>query len=95
MSKSKKTRIAKVSAQMQVRIPRDLFDQYGFGSEAEVVPTKTGVEFRPIKSESEKMSDLLEDLVDKGLSGDELVQRFREEATTKATTVEYHVVDFD
>lgn len=95
MTQTKKTRIAKISAQMQVRIPRDLFDQYGFGSQAEVVATKTGVEFRPIKSESEKCADLLENLVDEGLAGEELVRRFREQAGEKAAAVEYSLVDFN
>ena len=93
MAAKDKPRIAKVSAQMQVRIPRDLYEKYGFGSEAEIVPTKTGIEFRPIKSETEKCTDLLEALVSEGLSGEELLARFRAEASSTADSVEYHLLD--
>ena len=82
-------RRAKISSQMQVRIPRDLYERYGFGNEAEVVATATGVEFRPVKTESERCADLLEQLVGQGLSGEELVRRFRRESTQQCTDVEY------
>lgn len=88
-------RKAKISSQMQVRIPRDLYERYGFGSEAEVVATATGVEFRPIKSESERCADLLEQLVAQGLSGDELVRRFKNESTQQAVAVEYQSASMD
>lgn len=78
-----------MSAQLQVRIPRDLYERYGFGSEAKVVATATGVEFRPIKTESEKCADLLEQLVDEGLSGTELLERFRKAALPPRVSVEY------
>ena len=93
MAAKDKTRIGKISTQMQVRIPRDLYEKYGFGNEAEIVATKTGVEFRPIKSETEKCTDLLESLVGEGLSGEELLARFRAEAGSAAEAVEYHVLD--
>ena len=93
MAAKEKPRIAKISAQMQVRIPRDLYEKYGFGNEAEIVPTKTGVEFRPIKSETEKCADLLETLVAEGLSGEELLTRFRAEAGSAAESVEYQVLN--
>lgn len=83
------SRRAKISSQMQVRIPRDLYERYGFGSEAEVVATATGVEFRPIKTESERCADLLEQLVSQGLSGEELVQRFRSESAPQSIAMEY------
>lgn len=83
------SRRAKISSQMQVRIPRDLYERYGFGSEAEVVATATGVEFRPIKTEGERCADLLEQLVSQGLSGEELVQRFRSESTPQSIAMEY------
>ena len=93
MTSKDKPRIAKISAQMQVRIPRDLYDSYGFGNEAEVVATKTGVEFRPIKSAGEKCADLLESLVEEGLTGEELVARFRAEAGPVSEAVEYYTID--
>ena len=89
MSKSEGTRRARISSQMQVRIPRDLYERYGFGNEAEVVATATGVEFRPIKTESERCADLLEQLVGEGLSGEELIRRFRSESAQQTIEVEY------
>ena len=93
MPASEKPRIAKVSSQMQVRIPRDLFERYGFGTEAEVVATPTGVEFRPVKSAGDRCADLLESLVGEGLTGAELVERFRSEASSAAPTVSYSSVE--
>lgn len=93
MDKSNETRRVKVSSQMQVRIPRDLYDRYEFGNEAEVVATATGVEFRPVKTESERCADLLEQLVSEGLSGDALVQRFRSESARQSIAVEYQPDD--
>ncbi len=89
MSKTNGTRKAKISSQMQVRIPRDLYERYGFGNEAEVVATATGVEFRPIKTETERCADLLEQLVEQGLSGEELVERFRSESAQRPVDIEY------
>ena len=89
MNKTNGSRKAKISSQMQVRIPRDLYDRYGFGSEAEVVATATGGEFRPVKTEAERCADLLEQLVEQGLSGEELVERFRSESAQQPVDVEY------
>ena len=93
MTKTNGTRKAKISSQMQVRIPRDLYERYGFGNEAEVVATVTGVEFRPIKTESERCADLLEQLVEQGLSGEELVERFRSEAAQQPVDVEHQTTN--
>ena len=95
MSAADKPRVAKISAQMQVRIPRDLFDKYGFGTEAEVVATSTGIEFRPVKSAGDKCADLLESLVEEGLSGKELLERFRAQANDAVGSVEYQVLEID
>lgn len=89
MSKTDSPRRAKISSQMQVRIPRDLYERYGFGNEAEVVATATGVEFRPVKTETERCADLLEQLVEQGFTGEELVERFRSESAQQPVDVEY------
>ena len=67
----------RISQQMQVRIPIELYERYGFGREAECVATPTGVEFRPVKSPTERNAELLEQLVAEGLSGEELIEAFR------------------
>ena len=89
----KKKRRVKVSSQMQVRIPADLFAEYGFGSEALVVPTKHGVEFRPVKSAAAQSTDLLASLVAEGLEGDELVAAFKEQAAQNLSEISYSTID--
>lgn len=82
MADDAKRKIVKISSQMQVRIPRDLYERYGFTNEAELVPTGEGIELRPVKSTAQRCTELLESLVSEGLSGDELVERFREESAS-------------
>ena len=92
MSKNEQPRIAKISTQLQVRIPRDLYAQYGFGTHAQVVATPTGVEFRPVKTEAEQCGDILKDLVERGLEGDELLAEFRKRADSLSESCEYHSI---
>ena len=89
MAKNARERKVKISSQMQVRIPIDWYEDYGFGKEALCVATETGIEFRPIKNAAEQCGDLLEELIAQGLSGDELVARFREQASTKTAKIDY------
>lgn len=75
-----KGKVVKISSQMQVRIPSNLYAEYGFGKEALCVPTATGVEFRPVKSTADQSADIVEQLVAEGLTGEELVAAFRSRA---------------
>jgi hypothetical protein len=93
MGKSNGARRVKVSSQMHLRIPRDLYERYGFGNEAEVVPTATVVEFRPVKTESERCADSLEELVSQGMGGEALVRRFRSESQRQSVAIEYQPED--
>ena len=79
----------RISQQMQVRIPIELYEHYGFGREAECVATPTGVEFRPVKPPAERNAELLEQLVAEGLSGDELVEAFRQYASDDGDEADY------
>ena len=87
MGRQERMRMAKVSSQLQVRIPRDLYDRYGFSEQAQWVPAEGGILLRPVKTEGERCADLLEELVREGFEGEELVVRFRMSATSAA--VEY------
>jgi len=89
MGKSNGVRRVKVSSQMHLRIPRDLYERYGFGNEAEVVPTAKGVKFRPVKTEGERCADLPEVLASQGLGGETLVQRIRSESQRQSIAIEY------
>lgn len=75
-----KGKVVKISSQMQVRIPSNLYAEYGFDKEALCIPTSTGVEFRPVKSTADQSADIVEELVAEGLTGDELVAAFRSRA---------------
>ena len=70
----------KISSQLQVRIPAELYDRYGFGTEAECVPTETGVEFRPLKTAVEQSTDLLEPVGAEGYTADALAAGVRSRA---------------
>ena len=89
MGKSNGACRVNVSSQVQVRVPRDLYERYGFGNEAEVVPTATVVEFRPVKTEGERCADSLEELVSQGMGGEALVRRFRSESQRQSVAIEY------
>lgn len=69
-------RRVKISSQMQVRIPSEFYQAFGFGTEAICVATKTGVEYRPVRNAIEESADIIRELADKGLSGDELADEY-------------------
>lgn|GEM_PF-6177697 len=84
----------KISSQLQIRIPADLYERYGFGSEAIVVPTEAGIELRPVADAADRGADLLQQLLDEGKSGEELVEEFRKRAKDDNPAVSYGAVDF-
>lgn len=67
----------RVSSQMQVRIPVELYQRYGFTREAWCVPTEHGVEFRPVHGAAQESTNILQELVAQGLTGEELVKTFK------------------
>lgn len=85
----------KISAQLQVRIPSELYNRYGFGNEAECVATPTGVEFRPLKSAAEQSADLLQQLVAGGYSGDDLIEEFRLRVADEIEGPQYDDMDYE
>ena len=91
MPPSQKIRKVKVSSQMQVRIPADLYAKFGFGSEAICVETETGVEFRPAKSAAEQDADILKELLDSGLEGEKLLEAFRAKTRENADSYSYYL----
>ncbi|MGV7118100.1 AbrB/MazE/SpoVT family DNA-binding domain-containing protein [Paenibacillus kyungheensis] len=72
---------ARVSSKRQVTIPQKLYEQAGIKDEVEFSIQDNQIILRPIRepSENEQFADLiLADLIDQGLTGQELLATFRQ-----------------
>ncbi len=73
-------KIISVSGKRQVTIPQKYFEALGFGNEAECILQNNAIVIRPIKEStgSEFSEQILTDLIAQGLSGQELLEKFKE-----------------
>jgi len=73
-------KIISVSGKRQVTIPQKYFEALGFSNEAECILQNNAIVIRPIKenSGSEFSEQILADLIAQGLSGQELLTKFKE-----------------
>ena len=73
-------KIISVSAKRQVTIPQKYFEALGFNNEAECILKNNSIIIRPIKENtgSEFSEQILADLLEQGLSGQELLIKFKE-----------------
>lgn len=73
-------KIISVSGKRQVTIPQKYFEALGFGNEAECILQKNSIIIRPIRENatSEFSEQILADLIAQGLSGQELLTKFKE-----------------
>jgi bifunctional DNA-binding transcriptional regulator/antitoxin component of YhaV-PrlF toxin-antitoxin module len=73
-------KIISVSGKRQVTIPQKYFEALGFGNEAECILQNNAIVIRPIRdnSSSEFSEQILSDLIAQGLSGPELLSKFKE-----------------
>jgi bifunctional DNA-binding transcriptional regulator/antitoxin component of YhaV-PrlF toxin-antitoxin module len=73
-------KIISVSAKRQVTIPQKYFEALGFNNEAECILQNNAIIIRPIKENtgSEFSEQILADLLEQGLSGQELLIKFKE-----------------
>lgn len=72
---------ARVSSKRQVTIPQKLYEQAGIKDEVEFSIQDNQIILRPIRepNENEKFADLiLADLIEQGLTGQELLSTFRQ-----------------
>lgn len=72
---------ARVSSKRQVTIPQKLYEQVGIKDEVEFSIQNNQIVLRPIRepNENEQFADLiLADLIDQGLTGQELLATFRQ-----------------
>lgn len=77
---SMERKIISVSAKRQVTIPQRFFEALGFDNEAECILQNNSIVIRPIhvNSGSEFSEQILADLIAQGLSGQELLTKFKE-----------------
>jgi bifunctional DNA-binding transcriptional regulator/antitoxin component of YhaV-PrlF toxin-antitoxin module len=69
-----------ISVKRQFTIPQKYYEALGFESDAECFLQNGGIFIRPLRSEPSDFSEeILADLVEQGLSGQELLVRFKEQ----------------
>lgn len=70
-----------ISSKRQVTIPQKFFDALGFSREAECIFNGNELVIRPMREQSggEFAEQILAELVAKGYSGNELLEKFKEE----------------
>lgn len=70
-----------ISSKRQVTIPQKFFDALGFNKEAECIFNGNELVIRPMREQSggEFAEQILTELVAKGYSGNELLEKFKEE----------------
>ena len=68
-----------ISAKRQITIPQKFFTMLGFDTEAECIVRGNELVIRPVKNNTggEFAEQILADLLAKGYSGDELLERFK------------------
>lgn len=73
-------KIISISGKRQVTIPQKYFEALGFDKEAECVLQNNAIIIRPIRQNtgSEFSEQILADLIAQGLSGQELLTKFKE-----------------
>ena len=69
-----------ISVKRQFTIPQKYYESLGFESDAECILQDGGIFIRPLRNEPSDFSEeILADLVAQGLSGQELLARFKEQ----------------
>ena len=79
-SNSMERKIISVSGKRQITIPQSFFEALGFSNEAECILHNNSLIIRPIhvNSGNEFSEQILADLISQGLSGQELLTKFKE-----------------
>ena len=83
-------KIIAISPKRQVTIPQKFFSLFQFGSQAKISATDNGILIQPADNFSNGEFDvqILQDLVQKGLSGQQLINAFKESKTKVRPAVE-------
>lgn len=73
-------KIISISGKRQITIPQKYFEALGFSGEAECILQNNSIVIRPIRENTgnEFSEQILADLIAQGLSGEELLAKFKE-----------------
>ena len=85
-----------VSNKRQITIPKQYFDEFGFGTEAECISTENGILIRPKKNNEYDFSEeILKDLLSQGYKSDALLQKFHEVKNNVRPAIEKMIKEAD
>jgi bifunctional DNA-binding transcriptional regulator/antitoxin component of YhaV-PrlF toxin-antitoxin module len=74
-------KVISITGKRQITIPLKFYDKLSFEKEVECIATENALIIRPLKSDNGEFSvEILKDLVAKGYTGDELVDKFKEQS---------------
>lgn len=97
-SESKMERkIISVSVKRQVTIPQKYFEALGFNNEAECILQNGGILLRPVRdtNSGEFSEQILADLISQGFSGQELLERFKEQSKKVRPAIKKLIAEAD
>ena len=88
-------KILSISSKRQITIPQKFYQTLGFGDEAECVMRGNELVIRPVKAVSggEFAEQILAELIAEGLSGKELLAKFKEKQAQVRPAVEAMLAD--
>jgi len=88
-------KIVSISSKRQITIPQKFFVALGFHDEAECIMRGNEIVIRPVRVNSggEFSEQILSDLIAQGLSGNELLERFKEEQAKIRPAVEKMIAE--
>lgn len=88
-------KIISISSKRQITIPQKFFNMLGFGNEAECVLRGNELVVRPVKmNDGEEFAEqILTDLINEGLSGEELLTAFKNRRAQIRPAVEEMLAD--
>lgn len=83
-------KVLSISSKRQITIPQKFYKSLGFADEAECIMHGNALIIRPVKtiSDGEFSEKILEELISEGLSGNELLSRFKERQAQVRPAVE-------
>lgn len=90
-------KIISVSVKRQVTIPQKYFEALGFNNEAECILQDGAILLRPVRdtSSGEFSEQILADLISQGFSGQELLERFKEQSKKVRPAVKKLIAEAD
>jgi bifunctional DNA-binding transcriptional regulator/antitoxin component of YhaV-PrlF toxin-antitoxin module len=86
----------RVSQKRQVTIPQKYFERLNIGHEVECILRNGEIVIRPVRDNSEEFAEeILRELVNKGFTGDELIEQFKKMRAQVRPAVEKLIEEAD